>query len=110
MSKRKDEEKDENSKVTRTSYSGVEEEWDSFDRKMVRFMRKKFDDFGEKLWMGEIPVVETLTHGSNEYAQYCIEVYHAISINDHEPGRWNLSHRHGPKPYTCIGFGDSHGP
>ncbi len=50
MSKRKDEEKDENSKVTWT-YSGVEEEWDSFDRRMVRFMRQKFDDFGEKLWM-----------------------------------------------------------
>ena len=82
VSKRKETEKDENSTVTWT-YSGIEEEWDSFDRRMVRFMRKKFDDFGEKLWMGEIPVVETLTHGSNEYAQYCIELYHAISINDH---------------------------
>ncbi len=45
---------------------------------MVRFMRKKLDDFGEKLWMGEIPVVETLTHGSNEFAEYCIDVYHVL--------------------------------
>ena len=52
MSKRKEKEKDENSTVTWT-YSGEEEEWDSFDRRMVRFMRKKLDEFGEKLWMGE---------------------------------------------------------
>ena len=82
MSKRKEKEKDENSTVTRT-YSGEEEEWDSFDRRMVRFMRKKLDEFGEKLWMGEAPNVEKLTHGSNEFAEYCVEVYHAISINDH---------------------------
>jgi len=82
MSKRKDKEQDENSTVTWT-YSGEEEEWDSFDRGMVRFMRKKLDDFGEKLWMGEVPVVETLTYNSNEFAEYCIDVYHAISVNDH---------------------------
>ena len=30
------------------SYSGLEDEWDSFDRRMLRHMRKKFDVFGEK--------------------------------------------------------------
>ncbi len=73
MSKRK--EKDENSTVTWT-YGGEEEEWDSFDRRMVRFMRKKLDEFREKLWMGETPNIETLTqHGSDEFAEYCVEVY-----------------------------------
>ena len=31
------------------TYSGKEEEWDAFDRRMTRYMRNKLDAFGEKL-------------------------------------------------------------
>jgi hypothetical protein len=30
-------------------YNGDEEEWDTFDRRMIRYMRKKYDQFGERL-------------------------------------------------------------
>jgi hypothetical protein len=49
----KKDEGDDDSSVGWT-YSGKEEDWDSFDRRMMRYMRKKLDGFGEKLWMGEI--------------------------------------------------------
>ena len=38
-------------------YSGEEHEWDSFDRRMIRYMRKKYDVFGEKLWLGTVEKV-----------------------------------------------------
>ncbi len=40
MSKKKDLDSDENSKVV-WSYNGAEEEWDSFDRRMIRFMAEE---------------------------------------------------------------------
>ena len=33
-------------------YDGCEEQWDIFDRRMMRYMRKKYDSFGERMWMG----------------------------------------------------------
>ncbi len=50
--------KSEDSSVGWT-YRGVEEDWDGFDRRMIRFMRKKLDFFGERLWIGEIPELDT---------------------------------------------------
>jgi hypothetical protein len=81
MSKKKDLDSDENSKVV-WSYNGAEEEWDSFDRRMIRFMRKRLDDFGEKLWLGEVLEVGKVKSNSSEFANHCVEVYHAISVND----------------------------
>ena len=46
---------DENEKCWK--YSGNEEEWDVFDRRMMRYMRKKYDDFGERMWLGEIETI-----------------------------------------------------
>ncbi len=40
--------KDESSGVNWT-YGGGEEEWDAFDRRMVRYMREKLNVFGERL-------------------------------------------------------------
>jgi len=40
------------------TYSGKEEEWDGFDRRMTRYMRNKLDSFGEKLWQGQVGNVE----------------------------------------------------
>ena len=41
----KKEKGDDDSSVGWT-YGGKEEEWNSFDRRMMRFMRKKLDSFG----------------------------------------------------------------
>ena len=43
------------------TYSGDEVDWDGFDRRMTRYMRKKLDTFGERLWMGEITGVESMS-------------------------------------------------
>ena len=59
--------KSEDSSVGWT-YRGVEEDWDGFDRRMVRFMRKKLDSFGERLWMGEVPELKTLS--KQKYTEY----------------------------------------
>ena len=70
-------EKEEDSSVGWT-YSGKEEEWDSFDRRMVRFMRKKLDVFGEKLWKGE--VVDLAGLDKKKFGDYVLEVYKALRI------------------------------
>ena len=69
--------KSEDSSVGWT-YKGVEEDWDGFDRRMVRFMRKKLDSFGERLWMGEVPELKSLT--KEQYTVYVLGVYQAIRI------------------------------
>ena len=48
----KEEESDKNWK-----YSGDESEWDVFDRRMMRYMRKKYDEFGERMWLGQVEVI-----------------------------------------------------
>ncbi len=69
--------KSEDSSVGWT-YRGVEEDWDGFDRRMVRFMHKKFDSFGERLWMAEVPELDTLTKA--KFTEYVLGVYQAIRI------------------------------
>ena len=68
---------DEDSSVGWT-YNGKEEEWDSFDRRMTRFMRKKLDLFGEKLWLGEIPELKTMD--KKMFGDHVLAVYQAIRI------------------------------
>ena len=53
-------EKGDDDSSVRWTYGGKEEEWNTFDRRMMRFMRKKLDSFGEKLWNGEIADCATL--------------------------------------------------
>jgi hypothetical protein len=42
------------------TYDGNEEELDNFDRKMTRYMLKKYDVFGERMWLENIPKLEDL--------------------------------------------------
>jgi hypothetical protein len=35
-------------------FLGIEGEWEGFDRRMVRYMCKKLDAIGVKIWLGEI--------------------------------------------------------
>ncbi len=49
-------EKDEESTLSNKnwSYDGNEDEWNAFDRRMQRYMRKKLGVFGENLWLGMV--------------------------------------------------------
>ncbi len=71
--------KDESSGVNWT-YGGEEEEWDAFDRRMVRYtsMRGKLDAFGERLWKGEIEDVSKMV--KPEFASYVLMVYESLRI------------------------------
>jgi hypothetical protein len=67
-------------------YDGKEEDWDQFDRKMTRHMLKKYDVFGERLWLGEVPKFEQLAT-IQEYEAYCVEVWRAIDCKDTSEAR-----------------------
>ncbi len=54
--------KEEESNEKNWKYDGDEAEWDSFDRRMLRHMRKKLDDVDEQMWLGEIGSVFASRH------------------------------------------------
>ena len=83
MSKDKESKEEDESKW---SYDGKEEDWDQFDRKMTRHMLKKYDVFGERLWLGEIPKFEQLAT-VQEYEAYCVDVWRAIDCKDTSEAR-----------------------
>ena len=62
------------------TYDGKEEDWDMFDRKMVRHMIKNYDEFGEQLWLGNIKDFNTMEF--REYDLYCTRVWRAIDVKD----------------------------
>ncbi len=84
MSKDKDEkdEKDKNEKDEKDSkswsYDGSEDDWDTFDRKMTRYMSKKYDTLGEKIWLGTIPDIALID--GQEYIDYCTEDTSTIAL------------------------------
>jgi len=65
----KDLKEEEESKWT---YDGKEEDWDMFDRKMIRHMVKNYDEFGENLWLGNVKDFNTMEF--REYDLYCTQV------------------------------------
>ena len=83
MSKNKESKEEDESNW---SYDGKEEDWDQFDRKMTRHMLKKYDVFGERLWLGEIPKFEQLAT-VQEYEAYCVDVWKAIDMKDTREAR-----------------------
>jgi hypothetical protein len=62
-------------------YSGKEEEWDTFDRRMMRYMRKKYDAFGERLWLGQVVVVSD-DMDPYDFMDHCDDVMKAIEVLD----------------------------
>ena len=67
-------------------YSGNEAEWDVFDRRMMRYMRKKYDEFGERMWLGEVAVVND-DMDPYDFLDYCKEVMKAIEVLDPSEAR-----------------------
>ena len=57
-------------------YQGDEDEWDNFDRRVIRQMRKKLDTLGEKMWLGEIGSVFGMD--AARYDAHCREVMNAL--------------------------------
>jgi hypothetical protein len=77
MSKKEKAEKEESVSWT---FSGNEDEWDGFDCRITRWMRKKYDSIGEKIWNGEISDIEYM--GDDDLKEYCIEVLDCLMINN----------------------------
>ena len=67
-------------------YSGNEDEWDAFDRRMLRYMRKKYDDFGERIWLGQIEVIDD-EMDPYDFLDYCKDVMKAIEVLDPSEAR-----------------------
>ena len=70
----------------RWKYNGNEDEWDIFDRRMIRYMRKKYDRLGEKMWFGEIEMVSD-EMDPYDYLDYCDSVMKAIEVVDPSEAR-----------------------
>jgi hypothetical protein len=70
----------------RWKYNGNEDEWDIFDRRMLRYMRKKYDVFGERLWWGEIPMVSD-EMDPYDFLDHCDDVMKAIETYDPSEAR-----------------------
>ena len=48
----------------------------TFDRRMLRHMRKELDSIGEKMWLGEIKSVFEMNQG--EFSVHCEEVMRKV--------------------------------
>jgi hypothetical protein len=77
--------KEDESSERNWKYDGDEAEWDSFDRRMIRHMRKKLDDIGEQMWLGEIGSVFGMAQ--DEYEKHCKNVMKAIYCTDPSEAR-----------------------
>jgi len=44
--------KEDESNDKNWKYDGDESDWENFDRRMLRHMRKELDSIGEKMWLG----------------------------------------------------------
>ena len=85
--KKEDSEKEESS--IQWVYTGKEEEWETFDRRTLRYCEKKYDMLGEKIWYGTMPFVPDLN--PIEYYQYCCDVWRSIESKDATQAKvlWN---------------------
>ncbi len=52
----------------------------------MRYMRKKYDSFGERMWMGEIELVDDAMD-PYDYLDYCDDVMKAIEVLDPSEAR-----------------------
>jgi hypothetical protein len=75
----------EEKELNEWKFHGVEGEWEGFDRRMVRYMRKKLDAIGVKIWLGEIGSIFGMDQTS--YDAHCGEVMKAIYCNDPSEAR-----------------------
>jgi hypothetical protein len=78
--------KTENENEKNWKYNGNEDEWDIFDRRMMRYMRRKYDTFGERLWLGDVPVISD-NMNPYDFLHHCDDVMRAIETYDSSEAR-----------------------
>ena len=85
--KKEDSDKEESS--IKWVYTGKEEEWETFDRRILRHCDKKYDMLGERIWYGTMPFVPDLD--PIQYYQYCCDVWRSIESKDASQAKvlWN---------------------
>ena len=84
--KKEDEEKDS---ADKWKYSGKEEDWEMFDRRITRYCEKKYDLLGKKFWNGTLPSIVGLD--PFDYYEYCCDVWRTIEMKDATQAKtlWN---------------------
>ncbi len=65
----------------RWKYNGKEYEWEVFDRRMQRYMRRKYDRLGERMRLGQVEVVSD-DMDPYDYLEYCDNVMKSIEVLD----------------------------
>ena len=75
--KKEDQEKDS---ADNWKYSGKEEEWETFDRRITRYCEKKYDLLGKRFWNGTLPSIVGLD--PYDYYEYCCDVWRTIEMKD----------------------------
>ena len=78
---------DEKSGSSWTYDGSKEEDWGSFDRRMMRYVRKHYGFFGEGLWMGNHPSIDDLW--GTDLTDYIQDVWEAIDCKD-DAKAWRL--------------------
>ncbi len=77
--------KEEESSEKIWKYDGDESEWENFDRRMLRHMRKELDTIREKMWLGEVDSIFSMDQ--NEFETHCDEVMKSIRHTDPSEAR-----------------------
>ena len=77
--------KEKKEDTTEWKFNGDEGDWENFDRRVTRYMRKKYDLIGELMWIGEIGSVFSM--GQAEYELHCSNVMKAIYCSDPSESR-----------------------
>ncbi len=72
--------KEEESNDKNWKYDGDESEWENFDRRMLRHMRKELNTIGERMWLGDVGSIFSMSQ--NEFEAHCDEVMKSIQHTD----------------------------
>ena len=77
--------KEKREDTTEWTFNGEEGDWENFDRRVTRYMRKKYDVIGELMWLGEVGSVFAMRQ--DQYDTHCGLVMKAIYCNDPSEAR-----------------------
>jgi hypothetical protein len=77
--------KEKKEDTTEWKFNGNEGDWENFDRRVTRYMRKKYDQIGESMWLGEIGSIFQMNQG--DFDLHCSNVMKAIYCSDPSEAR-----------------------
>jgi hypothetical protein len=70
----------------RWKYNGKEYEWEVFDRRMQRYMRRKYDRLRDRMWLGQVEMVSD-DMDPYDFLEYCDDVMKSIEVLDSSEAR-----------------------